>query len=168
MNTSFLRQLLVLILAALFALTAMAAPRRVETFDASTWLGLQATLKQPMAVVFTTTDCVHCPAVIAQLRQEIQRRKFKAGVMAVVMDQAPGDDDAALLHQHHYQSVDRLLAFSGQAAALRYGVDPSWRGVTPYIVFLAPRAASKAVAGPPDAADFDAWVRAATRSAAPH
>lgn len=159
MNASFLKHLIVSGLAALCTTTALAAPRTVESFETGTWQGLQASLKQPMAVVFTTTDCAHCPAVIARLRQDIERRKLKAVLMAVVMDQAPGDDDAALLRSRHYQPVDRLFAFSGQTAALRYGVDPRWRGVTPYVVFLSPLAASTAVAGPPPAAVFDAWAR---------
>lgn len=78
------------------------------------------------------------------------------------MDQAPGDNDAALLSNSHYRQVDRLFAFAGQAPALRYAADPRWRGATPYVVFMAPKAPALAVTGPPSAADFDAWVRAST------
>jgi hypothetical protein len=168
LNASFLKYLFVPALAALCMAAALAAPRKVETFEAGTWQRLQTTLQQPTAVVFTTTDCAHCPAVIARLRQDIERRRFKAALSAVVMDQAPGDDDARLLRSRHYQPADRLFAFAGQAAVLRFGVDPSWRGVTPYIVFLVPQAESRTVTGPPAAADFDAWVRAAARSGQRH
>lgn len=141
---------------------AWAAPRAVETFDSKTWPQLQAELKRPAVAVFTTTDCVHCPAVIDSLTRGIRQRRLKADLTVVVMDQAPGDNDAALLSNKHYRQVDRLFAFAGQAPALRYAVDPRWRGATPYVVFMAPKAPALAVTGPPSAADFDAWVRASS------
>lgn len=150
-----------LVAAALWLLlpaAAQAAPRRVEPFDAATWPALQAGLKQPAAVVFTTTDCAHCPAVLDALARTIAQRKLKAQLVAVVMDKAPGEADAALKADAHYRRTDRLLAFDGQAQALRFGVDPAWRGVTPYVVFLAPGQPAQAVTGPPGAEDLDAWV----------
>lgn len=143
---------------------ATAAPRQVEAFDAAAWSALQAGLTQPTVVVFSTTDCVHCPAVISKLAQQIQQREAKAqgrpSLVAVVMDAAPGDDDAALIGNVHYRPADRLLAFSGQAPALRYSVDPHWRGVTPFVVFLSPRLAPVLVTGPPTPAQVTSWLRA--------
>jgi glucose/arabinose dehydrogenase len=142
------------------ALAAQAAPpRAVEAFDSNTWPALQAGLKQPAAVVFTTTDCMHCPAVIQGLAHTLQQRHLPARLLVVVMDQAPGEDDAALLADTHYRAADRLLAFDGQPALLRFGVDPRWRGVTPYVNLLTPKAAARAITGPPAEADIDAWVR---------
>ena len=163
MNPSFPKGLSALLFSlSLLSTHASAAPRAVETFDSKTWPQLQAELTRPAIVVFTTTDCVHCPVVIDSLARDIRQRKLKADLTVVVMDQAPGENDAALLSNSHYRRVDRLFAFAGQAPALRYAVDPRWRGVTPYVVFMAPKAPALAVIGPPSAADFDAWVQAST------
>ena len=141
---------------------AAAAPRRVEAFDAAAWPALQTGLTQPTVVVFSTTDCAHCPAVLRGLAWQIQqhRGKAKASLVAVVMDAAPGVDDAALISSAHYRPAARLLAFSGQAPALRFAVDPSWRGVTPFVVFLSPQLPPVFVTGPPTAVQVEAWLRA--------
>lgn len=161
-----MRGLLRLAITLLLACAALAAqatpPRAVEAFDNSTWPALQAGPQQPAAVVFTTTDCAHCPAVIQGLARTIQQRHLPAQLMVVVMDQAPGENDAALLADPHYRPADRLLAFDGQAAALRHGVHPQWRGVTPYVALLAPQAPALAVTGPPSQRDLAAWVRSFT------
>ncbi len=146
--------------ASLAAGGALAAPQAVEAFDAATWRSLQTTLKQPTVVVFSATYCANCPAVIDGLTREIRQRKLKAQLMAVVMDVTPGDDDAALKRNAHYKQADRLFAFAGQAPTVRYAVDPGWRGVTPYVVFLTPGAPAMAVTGPPTRADIQAWLQA--------
>lgn len=145
------------------AAPATAAPRGVEAFDSARWATLQATLKQPAVLVFSTTDCVHCPVVLQRMGQDIRQRKLQAALLAVVMDQAPGDDDAALLADPHYAGADRLFAFAGQAPAIRYAVDPRWRGVTPYLVFLAPGRPPVVVTGPPSAATVEAWAQGLPR-----
>lgn len=132
--------------------------RRIEAFDAQTWAALQATLTQPAAVVFSTTDCTHCPAVIRQLALDLARRSPRATLVAVVMDQAPGDDDPALLANPHYRPAQRLFAFDGQGPLIRHAVDPGWRGMTPYTRLLTPGAAPRAITGPVSAADLDAWL----------
>lgn len=144
---------------------ALAAPRAVEAFDAATWSSLPASLSRPAAVVFSTTDCVHCPAVIEQLRREIRARKLKAELIVVVMDVAPGDADETLRMHAEYRHADRLFAFAGQAAAIRYAVDPRWRGVTPYVSFLVRDRPAVGVTGPPARADIDAWDRSGSSSA---
>jgi thiol-disulfide isomerase/thioredoxin len=153
------RVLLACCLALPFGQGAVAAPRQVEPFDARTWKSLQASLKEPTVVVFSATWCPNCPAVIEDLVQDVRQRKRKASVLAVVMDVAPGESDAALLRHAHYRVTDRLFAFSGQAPALRYGVDPAWRGATPYVVFLSPGAPARVVVGPPTEEDLEAWLR---------
>ncbi len=149
-----------LALAALLSGAAVAAPRAVEAFDGAAWQGLQAGLKRPTAVVFSTTDCVHCPAVIEALHRDIRQRKLNAALLVVVMDVAPGEADASVLQNPEYRLADRLFAFTGQAPAIRHAVDPRWRGVTPYVSFLAPNRQARAVIGPPSAADIDSWSRA--------
>lgn len=135
------------------------AGRQVEAFDAQAWAQLQAGLKGPALVVFSSTDCSHCPAVLAQLAAAPERKRLRAPLIAVVMDQAPGEDDGALLANTHYRPADRVFAFQGQGAALRYGVDPGWRGITPYIALLRPGRAVQWVLGPPRAEDLARWAR---------
>lgn len=142
---------------------AWAAPPRVEPFDAHSWQALHARLKRPAVVVFTSTDCTHCPAALKQVRQYVQRQRVAATVMAVVMDVAPGDDDAALLQHPPYRETDRLAAFAGQAGALQYSVNPAWRGVTPYVALLLPGRPPRFVAGIPSPDDLDPWGREAAR-----
>ena len=138
--------------------TAGAAPRTVEAFDQSTWAALQADKALPSVVVFTTTDCAHCPAVIEQLASELRQRRTGATLVAVVMDQAPGEDDAALLADAHYQAAGRVLAFAAPAAELRHQVQPRWRGVTPFVAFINPPAPTLTVAGPPPAEMLQRFV----------
>ena len=71
---------------------AVAAPKAVEAFDATTWPALQQA-RQPVAVVFTTTDCSHCPAVVEQLARAVQQRRDGARLVTVVMDVPPGEAD---------------------------------------------------------------------------
>ncbi len=151
-------------LAAMLALAtgvALAAPRGVEAFDAAAWQALQAGLKRPAVVVFSATWCANCPEVIDDLGAQLRARKLKADLVSVVMDVAPGEKDAWLLRDAHYSQSDRLFAFAGAANALRYSVDPRWRGVTPYVVLLVPGTAPLAVSGAPSAVQFEAWARAA-------
>ena len=140
-----------------------AAPPRIDAFDVQAWQALQTSPGRGTAVVFTTTDCTYCPGVLRQLADEIRRRKLDATLVAVVMDVAPGQDDAQLLNDPHHRDVDRVLAFSGQAAALRHAVNPAWRGVTPYVAFLSKGAAPKWVTGPPSARAVEDWAAAASR-----
>lgn len=146
--------------------TATAAPRAVETFDARTWAALTAA-RAPTAVVFTTTDCTYCPGVIRDLAKQVRSLRRDAAMVVVVMDVAPGDDDAALLHEPHHALADRLYAFAGNAAALRHGVNPAWRGITPYVVLLRPDAAPVAVTGRPSLQAVQAWVQAWVQAGEP-
>jgi hypothetical protein len=66
-------------------------------------------------------------------------------------------DDADLLTAPHYRLADRLMAFDGEPVRLRYGVDPRWIGVTPYVALLAVGApAPRFVMGAPGKADWAA------------
>lgn len=140
--------------------SATATPTRVEAFNPKSWQALQAGLKTPAIVVFSTTDCAHCPAVLSQLAQSPLRRRIKAPLIAVVMDLAPGEADADLLGNAHYQMADRLMAFDGQTPALRYSVNKSWLGVTPYLLLFKPGAPPQWVTGPPSDAQLLRWAKA--------
>ena len=141
---------------------AVAAPKAVEAFDATTWPALQQA-RQPLAVVFTTTDCSHCPAVVEQLARSLRAQRGGARLVTVVMDVSPGEADAALLATAHYRQADRLLAFDGAAAALRYRVNPAWRGVTPYVALLRPGQPVTFVMGPPSAQEVKDWAAPSAR-----
>lgn len=152
------RALAAVLFAGAFHSAAVTAPARVEPFDGGTWRALQAEPATASVVVFSTTDCAHCPAVLERLSQEIARGRLKARLIGVVMDRSPGEDDAALLAGRHYRRAQRLFAFDGPAQALRYGVDPRWRGVTPFVAYLAPGRPPRTVVGPPSDEDIAAWT----------
>lgn len=143
---------------------APAAPEaatRVEAFDAPAWKQFVEAPGRPTIVVFSTTDCSHCPGVLKTLAAHPLRQRQKAPLVAVVMDLAPGEEDDALLHSPHYAHASRLMAFAGQAAALRHAVNPAWRGMTPYVALLRPGAAPRFVLGMPAEAELRAWAGAA-------
>ncbi len=156
---------LVLLALGLCSVAAAAPPRAVETFDAAGWAALRDDPRRPAIVVFTATDCAHCPAVIEALSRDPRLRRSGGRLVAVVMDVAPGESDAVLLRSPHYRRADRLLAFSGQAPALRHAVNPAWRGVTPYLALLRPGEAPAWVTGPPAPGDLDTWARPAAAPA---
>jgi thiol-disulfide isomerase/thioredoxin len=143
--------------------SARAKPARVESFDIRSWKTLQAAAKTPTAVVFSATWCPNCPAVIEDLGHDIREQPVNARLLAVVTDVAPGENDAGLMRHAHYSLVDRLFAFSGQAPALRYSVDPAWRGATPFVVLLAPNRPPRMVTGPPSETDLQSWLQPAPR-----
>jgi len=128
-----------------------AAPQPVLPFGTGTWAELGASPLRPLAVVFTTTDCTHCPAAIDGLAKAMRKAGSKTRLVVVVMDGAGQDD--ALRKDRHYAKAGILYAFAGDPAALRYTVNPAWRGLTPYVALL-PRGGSPQFhngAPPPDA-----------------
>lgn len=129
-----------------------AAPKTIEKFDGKTWQQFQTTLSRPSIVVFSTTDCAHCPAVIEKMAAEIKQRKVRAALLVVLMD---GDGNKALLRDPHYQKVNRMFEFSGQTSALQYAVDPTWRGVSPYVALFSKTGPPKLIAGNPSVADVE-------------
>lgn len=145
----------------LWPLLAGAAPAaRVEAFGDGAWAALNAGLRAPALVVFTTTDCAHCPAAIARLGAAVRQRGGGAQLWVVVMDVPPGADDPTLLTDPHHAPADRLFAFSGAAARLRHQVSPAWRGVTPYVAWLAPGQPARLHTGAPPEPELQAWAAA--------
>lgn len=153
---AFSRSLRAMLAAGVLAVPAAgAAPRAVESFDVSTWPTLTQ-MRRPAAVVFTTTDCTHCPAVIAHLAAEFQRLAFDGSLYVVVMD---GEPDVAA--HPHYQVADRLFVFAGQGHRIRHTVDPTWRGMTPYVALLSPGHPIVWVLGRPSPDQLRAWTSGA-------
>ncbi|MBI5255498.1 MAG: hypothetical protein HY855_03285 [Burkholderiales bacterium] len=149
-------------LAGLPGLPARAAPRTVEPFDADTWRALRAEVearRQPMLVAFSATWCGVCPEVLSQLAQDPRRLHSGVPLLVVISDLAPGEADARLLATAHHAQADRVLAFDGNPAAIRHAVDPGWRGVTPYLAWLAPGQAPEFVAGAPPLQHTARWFK---------
>ncbi|AZP12524.1 hypothetical protein [Undibacterium parvum] len=134
---------------------ALAAAKQIENFDAHSWHRFQKDLPRPAAVVFSTTDCSHCPAIIAALGEQLKNRKPQVPLVVVVMD---GEDQPGLLQEPHYSPASRLFVFKGQSAALQYSINPSWRGITPYVALLPKNGETKLVLGKPSAAELESWL----------
>jgi hypothetical protein len=128
---------------------ALAAPTP-ERFDGRTWGQLSGAPPRPAIVVFSTTDCAHCPAVIRKLASG--KSRYSADLFAVVMDGGP-----SIAGKTPYRLADRVFVFDGNEQALRYSVNPDWRGVTPYIALLAPGRPVKYLVGPPAERDLQAF-----------
>jgi thiol-disulfide isomerase/thioredoxin len=141
------------------AVASQAAPAKVEAFGPKTWSANFAAVKQPTAVVFSATYCATCPQALLDLAALARKQATRGvAVVAVVTDAAPGEQDAGLLKKAHYQASTRLFAFDGPEQQLRYSVDPTWRGVTPFVVLLAPGRAPQRVMGMPSEAELGAWL----------
>lgn len=136
---------------------ALAAPAAVQPFGPQTWGDLQRAGAKPQVVVFTTTDCSHCPAVIDQLAAAMRKSPVKSRLVVVVMDGA--GQEAALLADRHYRQADALHVFDGAAVSLRYRVNPDWRGLTPYVVLLPAGGAPRYFNGAPPAASLRAFLQ---------
>lgn len=127
------------------------APLAVEAFDGQVFSLWRSSVRRPTWVAFTATWCAVCPAVIADLQRAARAHPHKPEVWTVVVDVAPGDDDARLLREPHLRQSDRLYAFDGMAQAIRHAVDPSWRGAVPFVALLDAGGAVRTYTGrPPD------------------
>lgn len=124
-------------------------PGKVEIFDVQTWQKFTVATNEPAIVVFSATYCVHCPAVIQKLAKDKLRYGKNVKLVAVVMD-----GDTGIRTKSPYVLTDRVFIFEGNEQAIRYSVNPDWRGVTPYTVLLAPGKAPKYISGPPAEKDL--------------
>lgn len=129
----------------------VAAPK-AEAFEASSWESLSHNPGRPAIVVFSTTDCVHCPAVIRSLARDKSHHPGNPGLIAVVMDGGPD-----IAGKSPYNLADRVFVFGKNPQALRYSVNPEWRGLTPYIALLSPNRPVKYLVGPPAERDIRAF-----------
>jgi len=138
---------------------AAAGPARVEAFDKAAWETLKSSVRKPTVVLFTATYCAVCPAVFDQVSRTIAGKRLKLDLVGVVMDRSPGEDDAALLANAHLRQSSRLFAFEGNPQAVRYAVDPKWRGVTPFLAVLAPGKPPQLLVGAPTERAMQDWAR---------
>lgn len=134
-----------------------AAPPVVHAFGSETWSALARSSQRPLAVVFSTTDCAHCPAVIDSLAQEIRKSRSKVRLAVVVMDGA--GQEQSLRADRHYRNANLLYAFDGDAMALRFKVNPDWRGLTPYVALIPATGEVRFHSGPPPADAVRAFLR---------
>jgi len=139
------------------AATAFAAAPNILPFGMETWKELGQSPSRPMVVVFSTTDCGHCPAVIAGLAQEIRKSRSTVRLAVVVMDGA--GQEKALLADRHYRNANLLYAFDGDAMALRFKVNPEWRGLTPYVALIPASGAPRFHTGAPPSDVVRAFLR---------
>ncbi len=152
MCSSFFRSVTLCgLFAVLVAAPAVAAPKGVRVFDKTTWAQMKRDLPRPSVVVFTTTDCAYCPAVIEALASDVKKGQSKANLVIVVMDGA--EQPEAMVADKHYRKGDAMYVFQGQAMALRYSVNPDWRGMTPYVAMFARTGEPKFAVGRPSAAE---------------
>ena len=135
---------------------ACATPAAIHPFAADTWRELGQSPLRPLVVVFTTTDCVHCPQAIDSLATAIRRSRSSTRLVVVVMDGA--GQEPALRADRHYRKASRLYAFDGDAMALRYTVNPEWRGLTPYVALVPAAGATHFHSGPPPSAALRAFL----------
>lgn len=157
--TSHSRRAALALLLALPLCGSTAQPSGWEPFTAATWKSWTNPAARA-AVVFTTTDCEHCPAVIEQLRQHIGTMPAPRPTLRVVVTDA-GNLSAVTAGARWYALADTRHVFDGNELAVRYAVSPRWRGETPFVALLAPLAAPQLVVGHPAATALDAWGKSA-------
>ena len=113
---------------------------------------LQASLTKPALVVFSSTSCGNCPAVMQQLSAELRRRRIDATLVAVVTDMARRDD-VHLLRRAHYCVAERLFAFDGRPRRCAMPSTPAGAAPRPMSDCWCP-ARSVLVTGAPSSAEF--------------
>ena len=156
----FLQALIAMVALGFMQLTWADQPLALP-FNSTTWVNIQKTIEQPTAVVFTTTDCTHCPKLIQTLRKKSQNPTHTFKLWVVVMD---ADEHPELLTQAYYQHTDRLYRFDGKKDALMYSVNPQWPGVTPYTALLSRlKKGERFVMGDVKDLELAAWLSNASR-----
>ena len=148
-----------IVLGAAHVAAAPATPA-VLPFDGGTWQALTRAPQRPLAVVFSSTDCSHCPKVIDDMAAAIRKSRNKAQpgaqLIVVVMDGAR--QEAALRTDPHTRNAQRLYVFTDDPQALRYTVNPDWRGLTPYVALIPLQGAPRFYTGAPPAAALAAFL----------
>jgi hypothetical protein len=117
---------------------------KIEKFDARTWAQMQDQ-SRPGIVVFSATYCATCPMVLEDLLAQRSKSAKKIPIYVVMLDGSP----KASPTKGPYGKADRFFVFDGNEQAIRYSVDPQWRGVTPYVALMVPGSKPVFVAGAP-------------------
>jgi thiol-disulfide isomerase/thioredoxin len=84
--------------------------------------------KTPSMIVFSASYCAHCPAVVRSLAKQSRR-----------MAKPP-----------------RLIVVSEMA--IRHAVNPTWRGLTPFVVLVGKDGRASYFNGQPPGPDLQAWL----------
>ncbi len=121
------------------------------------WQRLLENTPRPAAVVFTATDCTHCPAVITSLAAQKSTLNFH--LATVVMDAEPLSDAPESKKANHYALADAVHPYSGKTHALQYAVNPKWRGVTPYVALLKTDGSIRYVLGQPSPQQLEDLIK---------
>jgi hypothetical protein len=137
------------------AATPVLAGPRIEDFTVDTWAQWQKLLPRPAIVVFSTTYCPTCPEVFAELAAQVKRAGTGVALIAVVMDP---EGLQQLPHLQHYRAATQVFVFRGAEPALRFSVDPHWRGVTPFVALFGTSGPPRLAAGRPAQAQVDALL----------
>lgn len=132
----------------LLPVAALAADHGWPRFTPDVWQALTRAGGTPTAVVFTTTDCASCVQALHGLADALHAKGRPQGRLVVVMMDGPalGAEQAA---SHHYQLTDERYAYDGPDQPLRYRIDPTWRGETPYVVLVGSDGRLQRSVGPP-------------------
>lgn len=133
---------------------AMGAPQSVEGLDQAGWRQLVTQVATPAIVVFTSETCAYCPGAIKRIGASLAASRSRTQLLIVSVD----GDDAALLQEGKYAGANRLFVFRGKAQAVQYAVNPAWRGMTPYMAYLSPKAPPRFVLGEPDNKTLQGWM----------
>ncbi|NDE17494.1 hypothetical protein EBZ80_21470 [bacterium] len=136
-----------------FAQPLRSAQPKAHAFNQRTWVGLQRELG-PQLVVFSSTDCIHCPALIEALAKNPHVVADRIQLSVIVMD---GDQHSG--RAHPYNLAKRVYFFHGNEAAIRFAVNPGWRGETPQVALIQSSGRVKFVLGMPSNQDIDSLLK---------
>ncbi len=138
---------------AIIAAPSLARASEPKPFDLDSWKQLVHTADRA-AVVFTSTHCVHCPGLVAELLKDRRQQKQTFKVLVVTTDGGASD-----LGKAPYSEADGRYFFKGNTQALRYSVNPNWRGVTPYVALTNQGGAAQFYSGGPPRDSLERWAR---------
>ena len=150
------RSLLVFLslLGALHGSAFAAEPVGVDGFDAEVWRAWRDRDGGSRVVLFSTTFCAHCPALVEALADRLAREGLRAELHVVIMDREPDPRHRAL-----YRRAGGLHVFDDNPARIRHAIEPSWRGGTPFVALLAGDASAPSLSlGAPAESAWVAWA----------
>ncbi|CAM8645378.1 hypothetical protein MCEMSEM47_01251 [Burkholderiales bacterium] len=127
--------------------------REPVPFDLDTWPHLSHSAGKA-AVVFTSTHCVHCPGLVADLLGARKQLPQRYKILVVMTDGGASD-----LGKPPYNEADGRYFFKGNSQALRYSVNQSWKGVTPYVALMSPAGGVQFYSGSPPQDSLQRWLR---------
>jgi hypothetical protein len=115
--------------------------------------------KQSSILVFSARYCAHCPAVIRSLAKQRRQLPNPPQLVVVMIDELPTVTEK----RSSYSDVDRLMVFQGNEIAIRFAVNPSWRGLTPFVTLMNQAGEVTYFNGEPPSTELRAWMDRAAR-----